>query len=99
PQVMPTAERADPRHLDRFDAEVAELRDIRGPEVERDLPIRTAAEVRALAARADDLRPSLIDRVAARTDRRSDRCDEGRRARARAHARADEGLRDAQAPP
>src|SRR2546430_15414662 len=96
PQVVPAGKCADPRHLDRLDAEVAKLRHVRRPEIERDPAVRTAAQVRSLAARTDELGTRLVDRVAAWTDRGADGRHEPRRARTRAHERADERLRDAQ---
>src|SRR2546423_15661589 len=69
PQVVPAGKSADPRDLDRLDAEVAKLRHVGGPEIERDPALRTAAQVGSLAARTDELGPRLVDRVAARTDR------------------------------
>src|SRR6266576_4593124 len=95
PQVVPTGESADPRHLDRLDAEIAKLRHVGGPQVERDPALGTAAQVGSLAARADEVGTRLVDRVAAGTERGADGSDEPRRAGTRAHERADERLRDA----
>src|SRR6266550_1631699 len=95
PQVVPTGKCADPRHLDRLDAEVAKLRHVGGPEIERNPALGTAAQIRSQAARTDKVGTRLVDRVATGTDRGADGCNEARRARACAHERADERLRDA----
>src|SRR5438309_3591552 len=94
---MAAASRTDPRHLDRFDPEILELRDVSGPEIERGRAVGVRPQERALAARTDEIGARFIDRVAARADRWADRRDDRRRAGSRPYQRAHEGLRHPEA--
>src|SRR5438093_13776645 len=93
PQIVTPAARADPRDLDRFDAQILELRDVGGPQVEHDRAVGALPYVGTLTACLNEVGARSVDRVAAGADRGADRRDDGRGAGPRADERAHEALR------